>query len=618
MLISVQGKGDVVNIETVYIHIPLSLKKTHMVLKFLQSFIEKIGEVAKLSVTPDQAAAPGHEAALLIKKSKEELDSKLTKIGKSLDWDEPTIAFYGETNAGKSTLIEALRTLFNSSSENRGSSIGDGSPDYTREATSYPCQHGDTKFTLVDVPGIEGDEAKVITEIERAINRAHAVFYVTADPRPPQGGDDEEREGTLEKIRRQLKPQAKVWAVYNKKMNNPRQIGSSLATADETQSLSDGPNSLDGKMSETLGSHYQGHIVLSALPGFLALADDLSPDNRFAYQRAKFLKNMRPDDLLTYSNVGKFGDMMIRSVPSQEKIIEANIQKLVPPVEEAADYLDTEANTQFAEPASALAEQIAKLKPQLEIIANDAGIGIRRLNDELTNGFIKRVREAMLIAINNGLAGDDVFKEKLEEILNNEKVKFPDIVKTKVHSTAQRAQQSCKEALHLVKKHLSDVNAFDSPSFSSSFAHAVKADTNSGVDGWGLAGVGVGGIALLFNPVTGPIVTLLGVIGVGVSLFMSLRNYFNSDYKKDQQKQALNKNIDEMKPKIRSEIADALAAIEKDIQQHVMSMLAPLRNVEENLQKADQSMRQAATEFRKLCERGDLLRKHLETLLPSI
>lgn len=588
-----------------------------MVFKFLQSFIEKIGEAAKHSANPDQVAPPSREAAQLIEKRKEELDAKLAEIGKSLDWNEPTIAFYGETNAGKSTLIEALRIFFHASSENRGSSIGDGSPDYTREAASYSCQHGDTKFILVDVPGIEGDEAKVITEIEQAINRAHVVFYVTADARPPQGGDDEKREGTLEKIRRQLKPQAKVWAIYNKKINNPRQIGSSLATADETYSLSDGPNSLDGKMSEALGSHYQGHIVLSALPGFLALADDLAPDNRFASQRAKFLKNMRAEDLLTHSNVGTFGNVMVRSVPSQEDIIQSNLKKLVPPVEEGADDLEREAESQFAEPARALAKQIVVLKPQLEIIANDAGAGIRRLTDELTNGFIKRVREAMLIAINNGLAGDDAFKEKLEEILNKEKIKFPDIVRTKVHSTAQRAQQSCKEALHLVKKHLSDVNAFDSPSFSSSFAHAVKADTNNGIDGWGLAGVGVGGIALLFNPVTGPIVTLLGVIGVGVSLFMSLRNYFNSDYKKDQQKKALNKNIDEMKPKIRSDIADALAAIEKDIQRHVMSMLAPLQSVEENLQQADRSMRDAAAEFRKLCDHGDLLREHLETLLSS-
>ncbi|MDE7316234.1 MAG: hypothetical protein K2N12_00645 [Helicobacter sp.] len=41
-----------------------------------------------------------------------EIDSKLDSFNQNAEWDTFTIAFYGETNAGKSTLIEALRIYF--------------------------------------------------------------------------------------------------------------------------------------------------------------------------------------------------------------------------------------------------------------------------------------------------------------------------------------------------------------------------------------------------------------------------------------------------------------------------------------------------------------------------
>ena len=41
----------------------------------------------------------------------EKMQSNLTELQKNAEWDLFTIAFYGETNAGKSTLIETLRLL---------------------------------------------------------------------------------------------------------------------------------------------------------------------------------------------------------------------------------------------------------------------------------------------------------------------------------------------------------------------------------------------------------------------------------------------------------------------------------------------------------------------------
>lgn len=539
---------------------------------------------------------PQVAANRLVSESKQHLDEKLRGIWQSLDWKEPNIAFYGETNAGKSTLIEALRALFCSSGENQGDSIGNGLPDYTRKATSYPCEYHGARFNLIDVPGIEGKETEVITEIEHAINNAHAVFYVTADARPPQGGD-EEREGTLEKIKRQLKPQAKVWAIYNKKIKNPRAINSTLVNDGEQESLSRGPHSLDGKMQEVLGNHYQCHIAVSALPGFLALADSLPTGSDFTSQREKFVTMIGVEKLLECSNVEKLGKLLRQNVPSQDDIIKANIKKLAPPIEEAILWLDQEADKQFATPARELSKQLDKLGPELEMIADDASKGMKRLTDELTNGCVKRVREKMLEAINRGLSGDQDLKIKLEQVLEEEKSRLPDTVNTRVSGTVKRAYLSCKEALHLVEKHLKDVHAFDSPSFSSSFSHAINVDTSWGINWGGLLGV-AGGIVL--TVLTGGTFGVIAAITTAFSFVRSIWNIFSRDYMKSQQRQSLNKNLDDIRPNIHRNIVEALQEMEDNLRANILGLMRPLRGVEEELQDADQFVRQAAYELKRL------------------
>ncbi|WP_241829667.1 AAA family ATPase [Helicobacter pylori] len=115
------------------------------------------------------------------------------------EWENFTIAFYGETGAGKSTLIECLRMFFKEQSKadqqerfkrlysnyqnnyqndgrnkqailnelhslQDGAIIGDGRSDFTLETRSYTLKHGNKTFTLLDVPGIEGDEKKLFSK----------------------------------------------------------------------------------------------------------------------------------------------------------------------------------------------------------------------------------------------------------------------------------------------------------------------------------------------------------------------------------------------------------------------------------------------------------------------
>ncbi len=112
---------------------------------------------------------------------------ELESLKNNEEWGNFTIAFYGETGAGKSTLIECLRLFFKEQSKmneqerfkslyseknHRGSGhallelekfqdgaiIGDGRSDFTLETKSYTLKYNNQSFVLLDVPGIEGNE----------------------------------------------------------------------------------------------------------------------------------------------------------------------------------------------------------------------------------------------------------------------------------------------------------------------------------------------------------------------------------------------------------------------------------------------------------------------------
>ncbi|PDX51559.1 hypothetical protein BB478_02410 [Helicobacter pylori] len=166
-----------------------------------------------------------------------------------------------------------------------GAIIGDGRSDFTTETKSYTLKHGNKTFTLLDVPGIEGDEQKVIDQISNATQKAHAIFYVTKTPNPPQKGEEGKR-GTIEKIQRQLDSQTEVWAIYNKPINSPRALKDKLINENEKESL----KILNEKMKGILGKHYKGHKVVSTQAAFYGLAQALIPETDFDKKKQKFLE----------------------------------------------------------------------------------------------------------------------------------------------------------------------------------------------------------------------------------------------------------------------------------------------------------------------------------------
>ena len=83
-----------------------------------------------------------------ISKNKQDLSDLIKDLEKNSDWNTFTIAFYGETNAGKSTTIEALRILLNEKTK-------------VKQREQYKKQAGAFEDALQEKGRIEKEKANV-------------------------------------------------------------------------------------------------------------------------------------------------------------------------------------------------------------------------------------------------------------------------------------------------------------------------------------------------------------------------------------------------------------------------------------------------------------------------
>ncbi len=333
----------------------------------VKASIESLQNIFKNTDDRDERLKKSNQEALeVFQKLEFESLKELKSLKNNEEWEIFTIAFYGETGAGKSTLIECLRLFFKEQSKvvqqerfkrlysnyqnnyqnderkkqailnelhslQDGAIIGDGRSDFTTKTRSYTLKHGNKTFTLLDVPGIEGSEKKVIDQISNATQKAHAIFYVTKTPNPPQKGE-ERKEGTIEKIQRQLDSQTEVWAIYNKPITSPRALKDELVNKNEKESL----KTLNKEMKNILGEHYKGHKVVSAQAAFYGLSQALIPETDFDEKKQKFLKDFKAGELLYQSHfklLAKFiSEELLKN--SRAKIIQSDCNKALKVVEE--------------------------------------------------------------------------------------------------------------------------------------------------------------------------------------------------------------------------------------------------------------------------------------------
>ena len=264
----------------------------------------------------------------------EESRSQMQQVMKETVWDKLVIAFFGETNAGKSTIIETFRVKFNDASrlsaieENGGEGVdglivGDGRQDFTQVYEKYNLMIDDHPFIMIDVPGIEGKESFYLEEISSALKQAHCIFYVQGHNKKPDAA-------TTEKIKRFLSDWVDVYSIYNVKGGVSNYDEEEERETLLTPSVEKVQQSITDVFNTVLPGVYRGNVTCQ---GYLALMSVAS----FHKTRSKLIKDQ--EKITSYfngrENVESFSrfDAITELVKSQsvnfsEHILEANRQKL--------------------------------------------------------------------------------------------------------------------------------------------------------------------------------------------------------------------------------------------------------------------------------------------------
>lgn len=334
-------------------------------------------------------------------------------------WDQLVIAFFGETNAGKSTIIETMRILTKEKTREQmreqtgtaqdGIIVGDGSTDFTKVYCEYHLEINGKPFTLIDVPGIEGREEDYSGEIKRALDKAHCIFYV-------QGHNKQPDTATAEKIKRYLKDWVSVYSIYNIRggSGNYDEPGERETIMTErtvrTEAL------IEKTFRDILGERYKGNVSLQGLVAMCSVAE-------FAGTRGDLLRTQRKmmslfgdgETMLRFSRMSSLtaliDDMADRFV---DEIVEANKQKMVALARKAYHGISDELQRQ-QEATRRTRLLLHTLQGDIRSVAAKTQTAIERDIKQVNDNEYNALKERVCTAIDNRMLNDEQRKFAIEQ-----------------------------------------------------------------------------------------------------------------------------------------------------------------------------------------------------------
>lgn len=507
----------------------------------------------------------------------------------------------------KNSTLDLLKNLTD------GQIIGDGRSDFTKKSTVYNFEHNDQEFAFLDVPGIEGHETIVIDEISAAVKKAHAVFYVTSSSTPPQKGD-ENKKGTLEKIKEHLGSQTEVYTIFNKRINNPMQLNKPLVNDDEKESL----KIVDQKIVEILGENYVGHKSVSAKVAFLALANCLLIESPTYNEQKKFLDKFSTNELLEKALFDSLCVFITNEmvVNTKQKIKKSNFNKANNVLSELIEILHKVSNENFAPLHKEVAQEVDDASNNLKNTLRKSKVDLESVIQKALRDFESNTRKEIYNYIDENVSNDS-FKIRLEELLKEKYNHMEKNIPTNIQKQMSKFQNSVTEILENFKRRvdlaIQEYQTFNFGDFDSKSSINLKID--NGINGWGVVGgfLAAGSTAYAYWTIAaanswnwvGWTMIAAGAITALVSFGKSIYKFFSDDYKKSEQKKAFDENIkkivDNIKPKIMENIElifDETTILIDNIIDDLENVVKQRKMANEYIKKSHQNLIQIAKQIK--------------------
>jgi energy-coupling factor transporter ATP-binding protein EcfA2 len=450
-----------------------------------------------------------------------------------------------------------------------GEIIGVGNSDTTKYTQQYNFSLQGQDFALLDVPGIEGKEASVIAQIEVAIQKAHAVFYMTNKPSAPQKGDGSTK-GTLEKIKEHLGAQTEVWSIYNKKITNPRQSlkNKPVATDSELETINaPDASGLNFSMREQLGRHYRETVTLAALPAFHASTDHFLPDSQHFKRRTKTMEDFTSEDLLQSAGLSGFVDLLGGSlvVDAKARIQRSNFNKAHEALKTTLDKLQS-LKSNFSALFRALSKQEVDAKSQLQSSCQSLRLRLQTGGSSLIQEFESTVRQRVYSRIDDDISNDD-FKSALSSHVEQQQQKLQEKLPSVMGQEIERFKSDVQDVVDRFAeqaKELSDIYAL----LNKTQLHS-DIDININID----SGVKIGSLLLTLGGAvlavlgTGGWVLAIGLVGLVFSFAKSIWGFFDSDFKKAEQRKSTSQNLSKIVSKLEDSLEEGLKKTMPELQE---------------------------------------------------
>jgi tRNA U34 5-carboxymethylaminomethyl modifying GTPase MnmE/TrmE len=435
-----------------------------------------------------------------------------------------------------------------------GSIIGDGRSDFTRDTIRYDFDMNGSKLVLLDVPGIEGKEDLVLEPIMQAVQKAHAVLYVTRKADPPQKGDESKgSKGTLEKIKEHLGAQTEVWSIFNKGIKSVEPLRAKQLVNEGER---DGLAVLEAEMRKQLGENYAGLLPVSAYAAFLASTENLIPGGEKFKARMKFLAAIDADSILKKTGfqdlAAKLSSEMAEN--SRIKIRKSNFNKANAAVLQLQSCVAELINLTFN-------PLVRKLKGEARDAVRQLNSGMNALKARLESGAIElidaarnRARKKIYEVIDSDVNNDE-FERKLRHYIDLGGSSLESDLPRNVEANARIFQEELESIAEQFREHVTGF--LDDASRTGSMKFELKIKIDNGISLVGLGGAAIGAVLLWWNPV-GWVLGLISAIGIIFSAYKAVRSFFSSDYKNSQQKKAADENLKKVFDSLRRDYSEQL------------------------------------------------------------
>lgn len=483
-------------------------------------------------------------------------------------------------------ILEKLRELED------GKIMGDGRSDFTRESKEFLFDINGTPVKLIDVPGIEGDEKLVENEISKAVKKAHAVFYITSKDAAPN-------EGTLKKIKAHLADQTEVWTVYNKPVTSPRSLKNGLINNDDEKGALDDLNKL---MRDTLDKNYKDYTVMAGLAAFYAVANCLTPFGEKSRNQIKFLSNSNREELKNKSGLSKFKNHLAQEVVGDVpyKIKASNFNKANYVLKQTVEKLNN-IYEGFSTLKLNIDKQVTVTKQEIDSEYLDLVQSLKTMIEKIIQDFERKTRQEVYKWIESDISNDE-FKGILKIQINNNLESVTKDLIIGFETETLKFDENLKQKLQKLSSRLASIQnnfkADDVIRLNNNIA--LKFDINNGIKKLELLGVGIGvGAAMWWNPV-GWISISLTAAGLLFSFAKAVWSFFDSDFKKSEQKKSVDKNLSNIVKELKKVARENVSDIEGKIEPSISDLKKKLNEPSDQITRLIEDMHQSIKVFKTL------------------